>query len=278
MVSSRKRRRKLKKTLRNVLIALPIVLGIYLILFFGCRIKTVSYTSDLNQYNAMEVQDYLKAHKIQNTLWFWFRSLVGLEKGIDLFEGYSVSLSSPTKIKITAQEKQLCGSFVYGENDFFFDHSGEILKTEPCSYKDTKEGTKQLLNNSLNICRFEGVSFESANLYQTLDTTEAEGKETILNMVKAFDEMDIALEKVQEENGNQSTINVKKIVVSEQYEITMHVGKKLKVALGKDNQLKEKMEAFVDIYSSTKAQLTANAGTLQMQWIMSDGSYTFIKD
>lgn len=278
MVSRRKRKRKLKKFLRNILIALPVAAGIFLLLYFGFRIKTVSYASDLNQFQAAEVQSYLKSHKIENSLWFWFRDIIGLEKKIDIFDGYSVSLSSPVKVKITAQEKRLRGSFIYGENEYYFDSSGKILKTEPCSYGKTKKGKKKLLDNSLEICRFNGISFHSAALYKQLDTVDKEGKETILHMVEAFDEMEIALDKASENKADQMSVPVKKIAVSENYEITMYIGKGLKVAFGKDNQLKEKMDAFVDIYSSAKAQLTASSGTLQMQWLTADGSYTFIKD
>ena len=278
MVSRRKKKRKLKKILRNMLIALPIAAGVFLLLFFGFRIKTVDYVSDINQFRADEVQNYLVSHKIENSLWFWFRNLIGLEKDIDLFESYSVSLKSPVKIKIDAQEKKLRGSFIDADNEYYFDSAGEILKSELCNYKKTKKGKKKLQANSLGICRFTGISFQKPALYQQINTTEKEGRETIRHMIEAFDEMEIALDKVSEENGKQPGISINKIAVSDQYEIVMHLKKGLKVALGKDNQLKEKMDAFVDIYSSTKAQLTAVPGTLQMQWIMTDGSYTFIKD
>ena len=73
-------------------------------------------------------------------------------------------------------------------------------------------------------------------------------------------------------------ISVKKIEITDKYEIIMYVKGGLKVAFGKDNQLKEKMNAFVDIYGSSAEQLTKTPGTLQMQWLNDDGSYTFIKD
>lgn len=278
MVSRRKKRRKLKKNFIKFLVTLLIVVGIVLVIFFGFQIKKVSYSSDLNQYNAQEIQAYLKEHGIHNSLWFWTKDLFGANTEIDMFESYSVSLSSPVKVTIKAEEKKLSGCFAYGENYFYFDEKGEILKTEPCAYKQKKKGKKKLLENSLGIVCYTNVQFNNANLYQKLNTKDKEGAETMLNMTDALHEMKIALEKTGEENGKKQEILVKKIEISDKYEIIMHMKGGLKVAFGKDNQLKEKMNAFVDIYGSSAEQLTKTPGTLQMQWLNDDGSYTFIKD
>lgn len=264
------------------LISLPIIAVIILIFVFGFRIKKVQYTSDLGQYNAEEIQTYLTEHGINNSLWLWIRDLVGANKKIDMLDDYSVKMNSPMKITIEGQEKKLRGSFIYGESYFYFDETGEVLKTEACQYKEKKKGKKKtikkLLENSLGICCYNNVKFNSASLYQNLDTKDKEGKETILNMTDALREMELALAKIGEENGKNLDITVTKIDISDQYEITMYVKGGLKVAFGKDNQLKDKMNAFVDIYGSSAEQLTKKAGTLQMQWINEDGSYTFIKD
>jgi cell division septal protein FtsQ len=278
MVSKRKKRRKLKKAIKRILIAIPVLVIIVLILVYGFKMKAVGYTSDLNQYNANEIQDYLEAKKVENTLWFWLKSVFGSNDDLEMLKDYSVTLNSPMKITIHGKEKPLRSCVQFGANYFYMDERGVVLKNEPCTYLETKKKGKKLIGNSLGVIPFTNIQINGATFYQKLDTKDKEGLETIVRMTEAFDTMEVALDKAHEQYPGIKDIQIEKVDVSKDYDITLYIKGGLKVAFGKDNQLKEKMEDFVDIYGSTYEQLTKYSGTLQMQWISEDASYTFIKD
>ncbi len=278
MVSRRKKRRKLKKTIKRILIAIPVLVIIGLILVYGFQLKTVGYTSDLNQFTAQEVQDYLKEQNVKNTLWFWLESVIGQKEEITMLEDYTVSINSPIKVTVHGKEKKLRSCIQYAENYFYMDSKGIVQKNEPCSYIETKKKKKKLLPNSLGVIPYTNVEVEEVVFYQKLKTKSPEGLEGIVRMTDAFDAMSVALDKAKEQYPGLKEPTVEKVYFSKDYDITLFLQGGLKVALGKDNQLKEKMEDFIDIYGSTYEQLTKYQGTLQMQWISEDASYTFIKD
>lgn len=278
MISKRKRRRKLKKRIKHMLIAIPGVVAIGLILVFGFKLKSVGYESDLNQYNAQEMQEYLKYKEVDNTLWFWLKSVFGKNNDIEMLKDYSVTLNSPMKITIHGKEKPLKACVQFGDNYFYLNESGVVLKNEPCTYIETKKKKKKLLDNSLGVITYTDIEIESAEFYKELKTKSEEGLETIVRMIDAFNTMNVALDKADEQYGGVKDVVVEKVSVSKEFDITLYIKGGLKVALGKDNQLKEKMEDFIDIFASSYEQLTKYDGTLQMQWISEDAHYTFIKD
>ena len=126
MVSRRKKRRKLKKTIKRILIAIPVLVIIGLILVYGFQLKTVGYTSDLNQFTAQEVQDYLKEQNVKNTLWFWLESVIGQKEEITMLEDYTVSINSPIKVTVHGKEKKLRSCIQYAENYFYMDSKGKM--------------------------------------------------------------------------------------------------------------------------------------------------------
>ena len=278
MVSKRKRRRKLKKKIKYFLISLPIIIGVGVVLVYGFRIKSVGYVADKNQFTAFEVEQYVKNQKIENSLWFWFCSMIGNKKEFPMLENYSVTLNSPFKVTIHGEEKKLRSCVMFAENYFYLDESGVVLKQEPCAYVETKKHKKKILDNSMGIMDYTGLEIKDATLYKKLNTKSKEGLESVTRMTTAFDTMEIALEKAREQKLSFKELKVQEVAISNEYDITVHMKGGLKLALGKDNQLQEKMEDFVDIYVSSNEQLTKYKGTLQMQWISEDKNYTFIKD
>ena len=73
----RNRRKKLRKWLKFILIAAPVIALIVVIVVFGFSLKDVQVKSDLNQFTHAEVNAWVKKAEIDNTLIFWIENKIG---------------------------------------------------------------------------------------------------------------------------------------------------------------------------------------------------------
>ena len=130
------RRRKLKKWVKVSFLVIVIIVALILIGIFGFKLQNVTCTSDLDQFTDQEVNAYISEQKIDNTLVFWFKSLIGKNTPLELYEEYKVKLLSPSKVKITGYEKKLQGYIKKDKLYYYFDENGTILKISDEKIKD----------------------------------------------------------------------------------------------------------------------------------------------
>lgn len=130
------RRRKLKKWVKVSFLVIVIIVALILIGIFGFKLQNVTCTSDLDQFTDQEVNAYMSEQKIDNTLVFWFKSLIGKNTPLELYEEYKVKFLSPSKVKITGYEKKLQGYIKKDKLYYYFDENGTILKISDEKIKD----------------------------------------------------------------------------------------------------------------------------------------------
>ena len=130
------RRRKLKKWVKVSFLVIVIIVALILIGIFGFKLQNVTCTSDLDQFTDQEVNAYMSEQKIDNTLVLWFKSLIGKNTPLELYEEYKVKFLSPSKVKITGYEKKLQGYIKKDKLYYYFDENGTILKISDEKIKD----------------------------------------------------------------------------------------------------------------------------------------------
>lgn len=239
-MKKRKRRRKLKKSVKIFLITLLVIAAVIPIFVFGFKIQTVKVNFDLGQYTEAEVKAYMDYEKIENTFAFWFKNKIGHSRKLDLFEKYSVKMNSPTKITITANEKKFKGYIKNDKMYAYFDDSGKVLKYTPEKMKSIPEVT--------------GLKTEKPVLYKTLPLKDEKALGTLTKVTSSIEEYDF---------------DVKKIHISENLETTVFI-KDLEVQLGRVSSFDKKLSVLNDMYSN----VIKHKGVLNMKRLSSNGSYT----
>ncbi len=240
----RNRRKKLRKWLKFILIAAPVIALIVVIVVFGFSLKDVQVKSDLNQFTHAEVNAWVKKAKIDNTLIFWIENKIGRSRKIDFFEQYSVKIKSPSKVFITAYEKKLQGYVKQDKVYYYFDDTGKILKASEEKMK--------------GIPKITGLEWKDLKLYQTINAKDKKTLETLLHVTKEIDEYNYP---------------VKRIDISKTYEITLYI-KKIQVQMGKESNLDKKLRDFNDNYNN----VIRYEGILNMKRVNEEGIYTLKKN
>ena len=162
------RRRKLKKWVKVSFLVIVIIVALILIGIFGFKLQSVTCTSDLDQFTDQEVNAYMSEQKIDNTLVFWFKSLIGENTPLELYEEYKVKLLSPSKVKITGYEKKLQGYIKKDKLYYYFDENGTILKISDEKIKD--------------IVPVKGLEATELKLFKKIKVKDEKSLETILTV------------------------------------------------------------------------------------------------
>lgn len=239
----RKRRRRLKKGFKVFLMVLLVIIVLVFIVLFGFKLQSVSTVTDLGQFTNQEINDYIKAKDIDNTLIFWLKSKTSNRIKLDLFEEYSVKINSPFKVTITAYEKKLKGYIKSDKTYYYFDENGTLLKISSKKLEDVPNVT--------------GIECKSLKLYQKIDAKDKKLFTSLLNVVDAV---------------SVYNYSVKHFDINKNAEITMHV-KNIKVQLGKSSNIEKKLKDFNDMY----ANVIKYEGVLNMKHVSEDGNYTLKK-
>ena len=250
----RKRGRRLKKWFKIFLGIMATIVAIILIIVFGFKLQTIETSLDLGQFTNQEVRDYIGKKNIDNTFVFWFKNKIGKSEKLEMFEDYSVKLTSPTSVKITGYEKKLKGCILDNKKYYYFDENGIILKE---SSKKIEINPTEKNKKSKKIPEVKGLQYSGLKLYKKIETKNNKGLQYILDVTS----------KVQE-----YSFTTKKIVLNEKNEITFKV-KKVKVQLGKNLNLDKKLKDFNDMHKN----VIKYSGTLNMKHASEDGSYTLKK-
>lgn len=239
----RKRRRRLKKGVKIFLIAFSAVIAVVMIVMFGFQLQSVKISLDLGQFTENEVKSYMDVKGIDNTLMFWLKNKTGHSTKMELLEEYDVKILSPFSVKIIGYEKKLKGYIQKDGSNYYFDENGTVLKN--CK------------NKISDIPVVNGLEVKQLKLYDKIKAADKKSLQSILDVTSSIEKYNFP---------------VKKIVINQSNEVTMHI-KRVQVQLGKTMNLNKKMEAFNDMYSKVIQQ----SGILNMKYASEDGSYTLKK-
>lgn len=243
MGSKRKRRRRLKKKIKMFLLSIPIIAAFVALVIFGFQIKSVTLSSDLGQYKDSEVLEYLEHESIDNSLVLWARSLLGIEPKLDMFEDYSVSLKSPSKIKITAYEKKLKGFIKEDKTYYYIDENGIVLKV-------TSEKLK-------NVPKITGLAYKKIIKYNIIEPQKEECLSVLLKVINCTEPYNY---------------DIKRYKITEEAEATVYI-KNIQVQFGKESQMEDKVLAFNDLHDN----VIKYRGVLNMKRLNETGTYTLKK-
>lgn len=240
----RRRKRRLKKGFKILFLSIPVIAALALIVILGFQMKTVTVSSDLNQFTQNEVSGYLDSRGIGNTLVFWVKNKIGISEDLDLFEEYSVKLLSPSKIRIEGTERKLKGYITDNKMYCYFDKNGEILKISSEKLK--------------NIPRLVGLKYKKISLYKKIEAEDDKVLTSLLTVVNAIEAYNY---------------DVKKMVVNDEAETSLYI-EKLQIDLGKTTNLDKKLKDLNDMYD----KVIAYYGVLNMKHASEDGRYTIKKN
>lgn len=247
--ASRIKRKRATKALRKILkIVLCIVIvagGIFSIVHFGFQMKSVEMTGN-EIYSKQELMDYIFSDgKNKNTFIFWLQVKTGIhKKDIPFIEKYDVKMKSPSKLQFSVYEKSLIGYIEKEDLLLYFDREGIIEKITNTKIK--------------GLPKVIGIEINNAKLYESLEVQEEKYFDLLLTVSQAVQKYDF---------------NVKKIEVTQELETAIYI-KKLKVDLGKGNDLNEKM---IDLSDMIASGLLNYEGTVYMKELSTDGSGYTIK-
>lgn len=243
MGSKRKRRRRLKKKIKMVILSIPIIAALVVLVIFGFQIKSVTLSSDLGQYKDSEVLEYLEHESIDNSLVFWVRSLLGLEPELDMFEDYTVSLKTPSKVKITAYEKELKGFIKLDKTFTYIDENGSVLKVT----SEKIEG----------VPKITGLKYKKIKKFNAIEPEKEDCLNVLLKVIGCIEPYEY---------------QVKRYDINEDAEATVYI-KNIQVQFGKASQMEDKVLAFNDLHDN----VIKYRGVLNMKRLNETGTYTLKK-
>lgn len=243
MGSKRKRRRRLKKKIKMMMLSIPIIAAVVVLVIFGFQIKSVTLSSDLGQYKNSEVLEYLEHESIDNSLVLWVRSLFGIEPKLDMFEDYSVTLKSPSKIKITAYEKKLKGYIKVDKTFSYIDEKGMVLKV-----------TSEKLEG---VPKITGLAYKKITKYNVIEPENQNCLSVLLKVISCTEPYNY---------------EIKKYKISEDAEASVYI-KNIQVQFGKESQMEDKVLAFNDLHDN----VIKYRGVLNMKRLNETGTYTLKK-
>lgn len=237
-----KKKRKSHRLYAAVVLFLGIViitLGI-LLLFYIQRVEVKG-----NEYcTKQEIADAVKNDKLSvNSLY-----VVGkyaLEKGevLPSLESMKVSLKAPWVIKVTVKEKQIVGYVKKDTENIYFDKEGLVVYKSAASRK--------------GIPCVEGIDVKNVELYQQLESDNAQIFEEILEASKELKKYELSTEKIVCKN-DRIYIYVGKICISLGNNVTSEKIAQIKPILenldGKEGTL------HLENYSTGKSTITFEVG------------------
>ena len=201
-----------------------IILGVF-------RIKTFKVIGN-ERYSAQRIQDDLVYDfPSGNTLWFsWkYRNAVA-DPNAPYLKSIQAKLVSPSSVRVTVTEKTLAGYVQYNGSNVFFDSDGIVMGITD----EEEEG----------IILVSGAAMSEPTLYQKLPIENTALLRTILSITRLLGETELEVDSVEfDENSN----------------ITAVLGT-VRVELGQDEYLEEKVSNLVAIYPKVASQ----TGTLNM--------------
>ncbi|MBS4969412.1 MAG: hypothetical protein KHZ73_11270 [Lachnospiraceae bacterium] len=280
----KKRRRKLARLL---LLCAGILVLLVLLFFVIFQTKNIEVTGS-NRYTEDEIRQLVEQQEPLsfNTVLLTFFPVRADFSGVPFLEDISYELISPTTVRAVVDEKTAVGYVEVDGQKAYFDGDGivlecipqeeetqgqaqaegtqeevESLDTQPLTEEDPTETQTQEYNPNLeDIPRIEGLNAVSASVGEQLPVSDAAIFETLDALTRLLDRFELWPEQVN---------------VSEEMELTLIYEGNIRILLGGEEYLEEKITKL----SGILPQLEGLSGELHLEDVDErNGDVVFAKD
>ena len=231
------------KTAYRVILLAVLVLG--LVVIFGLfRVRKLVISGN-KQYKAEEIQEAIMQDGLcKNSLYLlWkFSDQAKVKESILFLNGAEAKLRTPFEVQVTVKEKQQIGYLLNQGSYIYFDKDGMIVEISDQPSED--------------VPLITGLDVEKAELYEKLPVKDEGMYNTIVTLTKTLNKDGLVPNEIRFNTRDTITL----------------VFEDIKVNLGDDTDLEDKMSALNSIY----AQLDGRHGTLYMEsYSENSGQVTF---
>ena len=281
----KKRRRKLARLL---LLCAGILVLLVLLFFVIFQTKNIEVTGS-NRYTEDEIRQLVEQQEPLsfNTVLLTFFPVRADFSGVPFLEDISYELISPTTVRAVVDEKTAVGYVEVDGQKAYFDGDGivlecipqeeetqgqeiqaegtqeeaESLDTQPLTEEDQTETATQEYNPNLeDIPRIEGLNVVSASVGEQLSVSDTAIFETLDALTRLLDRFELWPEQVN---------------VSEEMELTLIYEGNIRILLGGEEYLEEKITKL----SGILPQLEGLSGELHLEDVDErNGDVVFAKD
>ena len=286
-----KKKRKGKKRRRKLARLLLLCAGIFVLLvllfFVIFQTKNIEVTGS-NRYTEDEIRQLVEQQEPLsfNTVLLTFFPVRADFSGVPFLEDISYELISPTTVRAVVDEKTAVGYVEVDGQKAYFDGDGivlecipqeeetqgqaqaegtqeeaESLDTQPLTEEDQTETATQEYNPNLeDIPRIEGLNVVSASVGEQLSVSDTAIFETLDALTRLLDRFELWPEQVN---------------VSEEMELTLIYEGNIRILLGGEEYLEEKITKL----SGILPQLEGLSGELHLEDVDErNGDVVFAKD
>ena len=286
-----KKKRKGKKRRRRLARLLLLCAGIFVLLvllfFVIFQTKNIEVTGS-NRYTEDEIRQLVEQQEPLsfNTVLLTFFPVRADFSGVPFLEDISYELISPTTVRAVVDEKTAVGYVEVDGQKAYFDGDGivlecipqeeetqgqaqaegtqeeaESLDTQPLTEEDQTETATQEYNPNLeDIPRIEGLNVVSASVGEQLSVSDTAIFETLDALTRLLDRFELWPEQVN---------------VSEEMELTLIYEGNIRILLGGEEYLEEKITKL----SGILPQLEGLSGELHLEDVDErNGDVVFAKD
>ncbi len=236
---ARKKRKRRLAQIRTAALAL-LITGLAAFVLFGLfRIRSVDVLGS-ERYAPEQIQsDLIHDFWTQNTLYFaWKYRNATTDPLAPYLSMIQAKVLTPSKVRLTVQEKQLAGYVQYAGSNVYFDSQGEVLEITDDQYADVPLVT--------------GVTMGEPALYQKLPVTGVAQMNAVLKITSLLNEAHFLPDSISfDENLN----------------ITLVIGS-VTAELGQNDCLDEKVANLATIYPQVEGQ----SGTLNLESLTVGGN------
>ncbi|MBR3646436.1 MAG: cell division protein FtsQ [Lachnospiraceae bacterium] len=237
-----------KVTIDKKWVVLAVIFAMIIITVMGVlsiRIQNVNVVGN-EQCSNEEVRNHiLSGNMSQSTVVVWFKSRFGKKANIPFVQKYDIEFNSMSEITINIYEKSLVGYIDYMGTYMYFDKDGIVVESSE--------------NKIDGIPKITGISFDYVLLHEKLPVDNDKVFNTILNLTQTLKKNELPIDKIH---------------VNEKMESILYI-KKVKVLLGDNKDLSEKITELKDIFMSGK--LKNQSGTLDITSVNREGTGYILK-
>ena len=217
-----------------MILILLAVLVLGLVVIFGLfRVRKLVISGN-KQYKAEEIQEAIMQDGLcKNSLYLlWkFSDQAKVKESILFLNGAEAKLRTPFEVQVTVKEKQQIGYLLNQGSYIYFDKDGMIVEISDQPSED--------------VPLITGLDVEKAELYEKLPVKDEGMYNTIVTLTKTLNKDGLVPNEIRFNTRDTITL----------------VFEDIKVNLGDDTDLEDKMSALNSIY----AQLDGRHGTLYME-------------
>ncbi len=207
------------------------------------KITTIEVVGNTRYTNEEIINKLLPEETDRLSLVYFVKSLIKKEQEIPFIETYSVEMISTSHIKIKVYEKTVVGYVEYMGAKMYFDKDGLVVETT--------------IEKIDKIPLVNGLKYDYIILHKKIPIQNEEAFNIILNLANMI---------------KKYKLEVDRINIAENLEVNLYI-KEIKVELGNDDMINEKMVSLKDMYPNITQ--FGKKGTLDMTNYSEDGKYIF---